>query len=364
MPTTLPSKTPKKTLVLHIGDHKTGSTTIQYAFAGRRVTLAGRQIRYPGTLSHNSLRAHLEALSHRGPARQRAEAWLNRTAERFAASPADTLLLSAETLDGADPQRVKEMIDRFFAPVIDALRIAAYVRPHAPRLLSSFATQTKSGRFSGTLEAFHQQTLDKGRLLYLPRFSKWRDTFGAAFRLRPMIRERLVQSSVLDDFITHMLDGTDYQLLPLPAANSSLPLRDLMRLKLFQSCQRHLTQMDRHSLGWEFMRLAAQQPDPTPQPKLALHRALAEEIRSSYAADASAMDQAFFDGRATLRPDLDHAVDTAIPEPQSVAPEDYFSAEELRSLTVLATLTATMLKNNRADWQATLKKRRVDALSL
>ncbi|KUP93554.1 hypothetical protein [Tritonibacter horizontis] len=355
---------PPKTLVLHIGDHKTGSTTIQYAFAGKRANLAGRQIRYPGTLSHNSLRAQVDALSQRGPARKQAEAWLKRTADSFAASPADTLLLSAETLDGADPQRVKSMIDRFFAPVIDELRIAAYVRPHAPRVLSSFATQIKSGRFSSTLEDFHRLTFKQERLLYLPRFNRWRETFGSAFRLRPMIRDRLVQKSVLDDFITHMLDSTDYRLKPLPAANSSLPLRDLMRLKLFQSCQGHLTQKERHTLGWEFMRLAGLQPDPTPQPKLALHRALAEEIRDTYAADASAMDLAFFDGVATLRPELDLAVDKAIPKAQSVAPEDYFDAAEIRSLTALANLAAAILQNSPSNWQTTLKKKRVDALAL
>lgn len=176
---------PPKTLILHIGDHEIGSTTIQYAFAAKRGKLAGRQVQYPGTLSHNNLRGKLTLLSKpKGPHNEAADKF-TQIAERFANSKADTLLLSAESLDGADPQQVKDMVDRFFTPVIDRLRIAAYVRPHAPRILSSFATQTKSGRFAGTLQEFHQSMLDKGRLMYQPRFSQWRETFGEAFRLRP-----------------------------------------------------------------------------------------------------------------------------------------------------------------------------------
>ena len=355
---------PPKTLILHIGDHKTGSTTIQYAFAAKRVKLAGRQVQYPGTLSHNNLRGKLVLLSKPEDTRKEATDKLSRMAERFANSKADTLLLSAESLDGADPQQVKDMVDRFFTPVIDHLRIAAYVRPHAPRILSSFATQTKSGRFTGTLQEFHQSMRDKGRLMYQPRFSQWRETFGEAFRLRPMGRSQLVNGSILDDFIIHMMGCDDYKIATLPPANSSLPLHDLMRLKMLHTNLGRLDRGDRHALGWEFMRLVANKPDLSPQPKLALHHTLAEDIRTAYAADAEAMDRSFFDGPAILRPELDQAVDKAVSEEQSVDPIDYLSAEEIRSLTVLSNLTATLIKNKRAKWQTTLKQKRVAALAL
>ena len=355
---------PSKTLILHIGDHKTGSTSIQYAFAGKRVKLAGHRVRYPGKLSHNSLRGQLKALSQKGKARDQAEATFEKLANGFTSSNADILLLSAESLDGADPQQVKDMVDRFFGPIIDQLRIAAYVRPHAPRILSSFATQTKSGRFTGTLQEFHHSMLDKGRLMYLPRFLQWRETFGDAFHLRPMVRKRLVNGSVLDDFITHMMGCDDYQIAALPPANPSLPLRDLMRLKMMHACLGSLDRADRHSLGWEFQRFATPQADTTPQPKLALHHALAEDIRTAYAADAEAMDQAFFGGEAILRPDLDQAVEKAIPEALSVDPADYFSPEEIRSLTALSNLTATLVRHKPAKWRAHLKQKRVAALAL
>lgn len=355
---------PSKTLILHIGDHKTGSTSIQYAFAGKRVKLAGQRVQYPGTLSHNSLRGQLVLLRQPEDTRKQATDKLSRMAERFANSNADILLLSAESLDGADPQQVKDMVDRFFGPIIDQLRIAAYVRPHAPRILSSFATQTKSGRFAGTLQEFHHSMLDKGRLMYLPRFLQWRETFGDAFHLRPMVRKQLVNSSVLDDFITHMMGCDDYQITTLPPANPSLPLRDLMRLKMMHQSLGRLARADRHSLGWEFQRLATTQTDPTPQPKLALHHALAEDIRTAYAADAEAMDQTFFGGAAILRPDLDQAVEKAIPEALSVDPADYFSPEEIRSLTALSNLTATLVRHKPAKWRAHLKQKRVAALAL
>mgnify|MGYP000498255412 CR=1 FL=1 len=45
-----------KTLVFHIGDHKTGSTSIQYAFAADRVALENRSVLYPARINSNRLR--------------------------------------------------------------------------------------------------------------------------------------------------------------------------------------------------------------------------------------------------------------------------------------------------------------------
>ena len=42
-----------KTLIVHVGDHKTGSTSIPNAFASGRVTLPGHSVLYPGNLDHN-----------------------------------------------------------------------------------------------------------------------------------------------------------------------------------------------------------------------------------------------------------------------------------------------------------------------
>ena len=40
----MPEQTRIRRLVVHIGDHKTGSTSIQYAFANGRVALDGRRL--------------------------------------------------------------------------------------------------------------------------------------------------------------------------------------------------------------------------------------------------------------------------------------------------------------------------------
>lgn len=73
---TPPSPAPDRPrrLVIHIGDHKTGSTSVQYAFAQKAVTLEGQTVFYPTKLSHNYLRKPVKALAAEAPPKKRAAA--------------------------------------------------------------------------------------------------------------------------------------------------------------------------------------------------------------------------------------------------------------------------------------------------
>ena len=361
----LPAGPGGKTLVLHIGDHKTGSTSIQYAFANGRVALDGRRLFYPAGLSHNHLRGPAEALfgGKKKISREEAAQTFTRLARRIRKADADLALISAEALDAIPAEQLRQIVETYFAEAADEIRVVAYVRPHAARILSSFATQTKSGLFnSGPLEAFHDRLLSQGRLFYHPRFAALRAAFGERFLLRPMIRARLEAGDVLTDFIRHGLGVDRFEISGLPPANESLSLEDMMRLKHLQSHHQHLKQNLRHALGWEVMRLLAEQPPAAGATRLELHRSLAEQIRATYLEDARAMDRAFFGGEALLEAELNAAVENARPTAQSVAPEDHFSASELRGLELMSRMAAGLSEVKDVDWVNLLRRKRIAAL--
>ncbi|MFZ0097191.1 MAG: hypothetical protein WAK98_01800, partial [Gemmobacter sp.] len=56
----------RRKLLFHIGHHKTGSTSIQYALATGKVKLDGGTILYPGKLTHNYLRRHFDTYVREG----------------------------------------------------------------------------------------------------------------------------------------------------------------------------------------------------------------------------------------------------------------------------------------------------------
>ena len=358
----LPAGPGGKTLVLHIGDHKTGSTSIQYAFANGRVALDGRRLFYPAGLSHNHLRGPAEALfgGKKKISREEAAQTFTRLARRIRKADADLALISAEALDAIPAEQLRQIVETYFAEAADEIRVVAYVRPHAARILSSFATQTKSGLFnSGPLEAFHDRLLSQGRLFYHPRFAALRAAFGERFLLRPMIRARLEAGDVLTDFIRHGLGVDRFEISGLPPANESLSLEDLMRLKLLQSRLGDAPQKLRHALGWEFARLVADLPPPQSRTRLQLHAGLAGRLHEACLADARALDAGFFGGQALLEGELTRARDGAVPVAQPTEPAAWFSAAELRTLELLSDLVAGQLEADGVNWVQELRRRRL-----
>ncbi len=355
---------PGKTLVIHIGDHKTGSTSIQYAFARAQVTLPGASVFYRGKMNHSFLRAHCEAFARPGPSDERKQAIkaLRKLARRIDAAPDQFCLLSAESLEGVDPAAFRTMVDRFFAPVVEHIRIIAYVRPHAARFLSNYAEQIKIGSFDGDLDAYFTRIHDKNRLHYLPRFQAWREQFGARFVLRPMIREQLADGSVLHDFIRHGLGCGEFQIAATDQANASLCLEDLMRLKVLQSHQMHHPQKLRHALGWEFARVLGDHPDPDPRTRLQLHKAIAERLCTTYLDDARAIDRAFFDGAPLLENELNNARQGAREDAQPVDPPAHLGADELRGLNALSAMVAGMAENQTGNWPGFFRQRHIATL--
>jgi len=353
----------RKTLIFHIGDHKTGSTSIQLAFAKRQVTLAGHGLFYPAKLASNALGDHCTAYgaATTPKARQKAAEPLQKLAARIRASQADFSLISAESFEAVRPELFHEIVQTFFADSADDVRVIGYVRPHAARLLSSFAERTKVGGprvLNGTLEDFVAKKKEDREFFYLPRFSAWRDMFKDRFLLRPMIRSELRSQSVVEDFVHHAFGGIDFEIHGADQANESLCLEDLMRLKLLQREVRAPRDM-RLKLGWEFARMLGTLPPAPTRTWLQLHRSLAEEIRDTYRDDARAMDQSFFDGVSLMETELHHAVDKALEHPQSTEPADHFSASELRSLEIMSKMIAGLLENDEVDWPSFLHKKRL-----
>lgn len=353
----------RKTLIFHIGDHKTGSTSIQLAFAKRLVSLQGRSVFYPAKMANNKLKDRCMAFGAAQTAQARREASrpLKSLAARVAGSDADFTLISAEALENVPAALFYEIVETFFKEAAHDIRIIAYVRPHAARLTSSFSERAKIGVrhvLQMNLEGFSERKKKDHEFIYLPRFAAWREQFGDAFTLRPMIRSQLHQGDVVSDFVHHAFSGIPFTISGDSQANESLCLEDLMRLKVLQQ-NLPVSNGLRLMAGWEFARIVGHMPPPATRSKLQLHKSLAEDIRDTYLADARNMDREFFGGAPLLETELHAAVEKAVARPQSTDPADYLSVSELRSLELMSQMIAGLLEEPSVDWEAFLHAKRV-----
>ncbi len=353
----------KKVLIFHIGDHKTGSTAIQLALAQNRVSLQGKSLFYPAQIANNNIVSYFIAYAEAENSRQRKKAarLLSQLANQVRQSDADFTVISAEGFEGVPPTVFAEVVDVFFADAADEIRIIGYVRPHAPRIISSYAERTKIGAarvLERSLDEFSTDADRKGEFLYYPRYLAWRELFGNSFLVRPMIRSLLFNKSIVDDFVYHAFGGSEFAVDGGTEANESFCLEDLMRLKVLQK-NLNVPLVLKLRLGWEIARLIGHMPPPVTQTKLRLHRSLAKEIFKTYLQDAKAMDQAFFGGKPLLENELHSAVENAIDAPQPTEPKDVLSESELRSLTLMSGLIAGLLDAPEVNWPNFLHGKRI-----
>lgn len=206
--------TNRKRLLLHIGTHKTGTTTLQSALAKNRDKLAGRGICYPVTdrppfpnpHKHNNLWKALDA----GP-----EAFATEKAvllREFYGSGAETLVMSEEHLSCHRLTTLAQM--RSFTDQFD-IEVICFLRRQDYFIESWWSQRCKSGREGLHIDAFTMSDWMQSRTDYLKLLGFWT---GFA-RVTAIGFEQASQTGLVDRFNA----ATGLDLLPAPRRRNVSP---------------------------------------------------------------------------------------------------------------------------------------------
>lgn len=335
-------------LVIHLGDTKTGSTSIQKALVAKAYDIPGKTLLYPTMNNHVGLAKTL-TLQRRFEEREKR---FTRVYKAVKASDADFGIVSAEHFQFVDPRVLNEAIESYWPDLRDRIRLVAYVRPHGSKILSTFAERVKLGSDIETLEDFIDMASKKRLFDYAERFAAWREVFGARFTLRPFIRDRLYKRDAVQDFFRYVVGNEGFEITEEIAANSSLTISQLALLREMHRYLAERTQNEeglpqyreaRGSVGRvmaEYMRDNALGQDGE---KVRIPASRVDFIKERYAADAEALDTAFFDG-FPMSDELEKIGKSTTEAAQSLEASDYFSPDVLNCIgifsNVLADLTA------------------------
>jgi tetratricopeptide (TPR) repeat protein len=208
---------PRPDLILHIGQSKTGTSSIQRVLGARREALAKLGVCYPlspGWANHGLLPASLVAVGQLGhfhpnvwegmPPEARLAKFRADFAAELAAMPADTrlLLISAEQMGGllSTEERVTALRD-LLAPHVGSMRVVMYLRRQDSHFASGYTQALRVGHVGPPLlpQAGPEQRRDYD---YAAILDLWARVFGEeAVTPRIFEPDSLLNRDVVDDFL-------------------------------------------------------------------------------------------------------------------------------------------------------------------
>lgn len=342
-------------LIIHLGDCKSGSTSIQTILFRKAWTSQTHSIVYPEGFNHIKL---AKSLYQKATFRAQPKIY-KRIRNAILNSDASIAILSGEAFEYVDPQLVQYAINTYFPEFKDNVKLISYFRPHAARLLASYSERVKKGGFTGSLEEFVDLFNQKKILSYAPRIRRWKNMFGDCYQAKPMIPSVLKANDVVHDFFAFALEDDDFQFTEPTRHNESVTLQDL---SVFRYIHKKLHDLDpekslinqRKRLGSHLSMIMADIPPSNPQ-KLQLDKSLAQKIINIYSRDALKIDEKYFKAplmQTSLQTSLDKSLDT----PQSLNIQDYCQPETIRMIDCWLELTNRMLKNDPKAFYSLTKK--------
>lgn len=340
-------------LVIHIGDPKTGTTSIQKALQTGAISCATRRI-LPWH-EHNAV----QVAKSLGPKAKVT------TAEQFGlvrdwlqSADADIAVLSSEDLAPVAPKKLFQALRDHVPDHAEAAQVIGYVRPHASRYLAAYIQRTKTGQYLGDFEDFFARIQANDPLLYAYRFGQWRKVFHDRFTLKPFIRSELRGQDIVTDFAANILNEEPFEVSHPTEENVATPLRALSGLRQMQRCfaEAGVKAAPRKLLG------AATANHFLPAghvrgEKPALDRKTTALLIETYLDDAKALDAAFF-SEPLMQAELTSSLSKAIEAPIDIDVSRYFTPTEVQRLTDLSAEVAQNFQKTPLLWRLRHRSRR------
>lgn len=345
------------TLVFHVGDPKTGTSSIQRALAQQLGSHISQS--YVSWREHNATSV-AAALQGKDPiAREKKFLELRKWLEE---NKADNAVVSSEFLAEIAPLELRQAVDEYLPNYAQNCRIIAYARPHASRFLAAYIQRVKTGIFSGTPSDF-LTIFEKSRMhQYSYRFGRWRRNFGQNFILRPFGMGRIRNDDIVDDFFRRLFRDANYTIENTVVENTSLTLASLVGFRIVQNelvaigVGSHLRSVVGGTLANRY--LPARQKKGV---KLAMERDILLRIKSISYEDATITDKKFFKVPFMV-PELEKAIDSSIVEAMVLEPTAHFEVQRISEIKELSRKLALQLKESSRAWSLNARVQRGLAL--
>ena len=256
----------KKRIFLHIGTHKTATTTIQNGCCENRENLLAAGWLYPTTgmylfgqhnIAWEMCSGHEQPWNHVNEwVRFRPESGgIQALLSEIEASPASNVIVSSEDFDGMQTDRIQKLHSLLADYQVEVI---VYLREQSSLLQSAWAQFVKSGYVIEDFETFIDRMLNSSDqvLRYFGAYDvflhPWMEMFGADHvHSRPFSRDAF-KGHVFHDFL-HTCQLPEPEIFPIPENQNVSPgykTLEMIRLMCLDIPQKERRRMVTHFIQW------------------------------------------------------------------------------------------------------------------
>jgi len=199
----------KKTVYLHIGRHKTGTSSIQNFIASYPESLSNHSLYYPKTgrqgIAHH---AFANAFSfQRTKTEEQKRAAINSDLITTLNAEIDSqnadVLISSEGLQNSNPTLIAEAFANY------EIKTLVYIRNQIDYLASAYAQKVWATSYADSMENFFQRVFNGDYDTFL---ASWENISQGGISIARFTRDSLFQSDIVADFFHRMLEINDREL--------------------------------------------------------------------------------------------------------------------------------------------------------
>lgn len=325
-------------LTIHVGDPKTGTSSIQYALRKGLIDASPQRIaawKQPNAVA-------LAKVLRSGDSEKQAERygevhdWLTGCGTEHAVISSELFAGPGSTIHQQMPKTLHKALAAHVPEHAQSTRVVAYVRPHASRFLAAFIQRTKTGGIFYDVKTLFEATVKSDTLDYAERFGRWHAQFGDRFILRPFIRSELRNGDAVADFATTLLGETPFRITEDVEENVAVPLHSLAGMRVMH---RRFKQVGVGRIGRKILGGAMANTflpmGPVQGEKPMLDRATVEALIRAYAADAKRLDETFFSA-PLMQESLEKSIDKTADHPIDLKPSLYFTQAKKQQLIAIS----------------------------
>lgn len=194
-------------VILHIGRHKTGTSSLQRFLFENPELLVENKLNYPDifikNIAHHELAEPLRKSTFDTLPRSSQDECISQFRERLIESlsnPELTYIISSEAFQNVEPKVVRQVFD----PVFFKVRVVCYFREQLTYLASAYNQRVHATDYDGSIYSYYR---DYFRANYLVFADSWTECFDS-FTFRIYERESLRHRDLIADFMFHAANVT------------------------------------------------------------------------------------------------------------------------------------------------------------